>query len=111
MKPWHWMVLGLVGWLALAALGLQWVLRPYWWRMQPHIGGPGGMAAVRAEFHFHLAPFPAAGASLPTADEEEFNGDEELVNEWIWRETMRRFLAGFSLWMISGWFVHWLTTR
>ena len=105
------MILGLIVWLTLAALGLRWVLAPYWWAAKPQLGGPGGMAAVRAEFHFHLAPFPDAGVPRPPADEEVDDGEEDLVTSWIWSETVRRFLVGFSLWMASGWFVHWLTTR
>ena len=111
MKAWHWMVVGLVVWLTFAALALRWVLRPYLWRMAPQLGGQRDMAAMRADFYFHLAPFPVADPSRPPADEEEFDRDEELVNDWIWRETMRRFILGFSLWMFSGWFVHWFTTR
>ena len=104
------MVVALVVWLGIAALGLRWVLAPYWWEARPKLGGPGGLAAVRAEFTFHLAPFPEAAPRAP-ADEEAWNDDEDLVRSWIRRETIRRFLLGFLIWMASGWFVHWFTSR
>ena len=105
------MLVALVAWLGLAALGLSWVLGPYWWATKPLLGGPPGLAAVRAEFYFHLAPFPEPGPRAPSDEEEEGDGEEDLVRSWIWQETVRRFLVGFSLWMASGWFVHWFTSR
>lgn len=105
------MVTGLVVWLGLAAAGLSWVLAPYRWGMSPGLGDDGAMAALRARFPVRLAPFPEPAASRLPADEEEDDGGVEVIRNWIWRETARRFVLGFSLWMASGWFVHWLTSR
>jgi hypothetical protein len=105
------MVIGLVVWLGLAALGLRWVLAPYRWEMRPHVGPPVSFSTVRREFPVRLAPFPEAPPHPPADEEMEGNGEEDLVRTWIWSETWRRFLLGFSLWMASGWFVHWFTSR
>jgi hypothetical protein len=111
MKPWQLMLTSVIAWLALAVFGLRWVLAPYWWEAMPRLGVPRTIAALRADFPIHLAPFPEAAPSPPSDEEMEGDGEEDLVRGWIWRETLRRFLLGFSLWMASGWFVHWFTSR
>jgi hypothetical protein len=109
------MLIGIVVWLSLAVLGLRWVLRPYLW---VNVGTLCGCATktlenAREEFPIHVASFSDANAAIPSAqnDEQDFEIADAATMNWAWRETLGRFVIGFSLWMSSGWFVHWFMGR
>jgi hypothetical protein len=103
------MLLGLIVWLLFAVLGLRWVLGPYWFAARGGLNA--SPAGVRAEFPVRLAPLPEEPPQMAVDEEEGTKTADDWVATWVWRETLRRFLLGFSLWMGSGWFVHWLTSR
>jgi hypothetical protein len=107
------MIIGIVVWLSLVALGLRWVLHPYWWASVPILGGTRNLETARQDFPIHVASFPDSKTNaVPTAnDENEVETDDPALMHWIWRETLARFVIGFVLWMSSGWFVHWFTGR
>jgi len=118
LKPLHWMIIGIVVWLSLAALGLRWVFRPYVWVNVKMVSlcecEPKTLETAQADFPMHVASFSNPNNPSPStaaSDEQDFEIADAATMNWAWRETLGRFGIGFSLWMFSGWFVHWFTGR
>ena len=102
---------GLVGWLAILALGGWWSAGPYRWTEQY----PGAdIEATARAFPIHVAGLP--NSSLRThaerIDEENLDLPPDFeARDWGWRESRNRLVIFCGLWTGIGFFVRWFVGR
>ena len=108
-------LIGMLIWVVLFGLGSKWVANPLLW--QPASGFPERTATQTTQhFPHRLANLRNSNSTIGSYVDRITDEDSQpppLFNcgDWAWRETRSRLVVFFTLWMASGFLLHWFVVR